>query len=272
MQEEFSIVLTSNKYSGANNVSNDGSKFTVQLTESLRIPNDALNCNISMDSASVWWSVNNIKAGINDTLYIHGLTTTNTETDFIIVIPSGLYDLQSLNSKIQQLLENQDGKILPYNNIELIADNATQRVVIKFNYSVVTMNFTTNNTPRVILGFDSQIYGPYVGAPENVFAPNIAEFNSIDSFLIHCDLVDRGILYNNGYSQIVGQVLIDVSPGSQIIYNPYNPSKVEANNLIGGNRRAIRVWLTDQNNNAVDTNGEIFSLKLRFQFIRQLKN
>lgn len=269
-EEEFSIVLTSDSSQGASNISTDGSRFEVQMNESLRVPDDAINCSISMETASIWWSVANIITGTNDKMYIHGLDTSDVEQDFTITIPQGLYDLPALNLKIQQLLENEDGKISPYNNIDLIADNATSKVVIKFNYSVNTIDFSQSDTPRITLGFASAVYGAYAGAPENVLAPNVAQFNSVDSFLIHCDLVDRGILMNNSYSQIVGQVLIDVSPGSQIIYNPFNPTKVEANNLIGGARRVIRVWMTDQAGNAVNTNSEIYSLKLKVSYMRPL--
>jgi hypothetical protein len=268
--EEFSLILTSDATQGASNVSSDGSRFEVQMNESLRVPDDAINCSVSMESASIWWSVANIITGENDTMYIHGLNTSDVETPFTIVIPQGLYDLPALNLKIQQLLENEDGKISPYNNIDLIADNATQKVVIKFNYSINTIDFSQSNTPRDVLGFNNAIYGAYAGAPENVLANNVAKFNSVDSFLIHCDLVDRGILLNNKYSQVLGQVLIDVSPGSQIIYNPFNPTRVEANNLIGGSRRAIRVWLTDQSGNAVNTNNEMYSLKLKIYYMRPL--
>jgi hypothetical protein len=270
LQEEFSIILTSDPSGAASNISADGSRFEVQLDESLRVPDDAINCNISMDSASVWWSVSNIITGTNDKMYIHGLDTSDVEQDFTITIPQGLYDLPALNLKIQQLLENADGKISPYNNIDLIADNATSKVVIKFNYSVNTIDFSQSDTPRTTLGFASAVYGAYAGAPENVLAPDVANFNSVDSFLLHCDLVDRGILMNNSYSQVVGQVLIDVSPGSQIIYNPFNPTKVEANNLIGASRRTIRVFLTDQAGDPVNTNGEFYSLKLKVSYMRPL--
>jgi hypothetical protein len=270
LQEEFSIILTSDPSGAASNISADGSRFEVQLDESLRVPDDAINCNISMENATIWWSVANIITGTNDKMYIHGLDTSDVEQDFTITIPQGLYDLPALNLKIQQLLENADGKISPYNNIDLIADNATSKVVIKFNYSVNTIDFSQSDTPRTTLGFASAVYGAYAGAPENVLAPDVANFNSVDSFLLHCDLVDRGILMNNSYSQVVGQVLIDVSPGSQIIYNPFNPTKVEANNLIGASRRTIRVFLTDQAGDPVNTNGEFYSLKLKVSYMRPL--
>jgi len=264
--EEFSMILSSDTATGATNVSADGSEFDVQLNEAIKIPDDALNCSLSVESATVWWSVANITTGVNDKLYMVGLDTSDVTQNFTLTIPQGLYDLTALNLKIQQLLENQDGKISPYNNFDLIADNATQKVVIKFNYSVCEIDFSQSDTPRELLGFASSNYGPYAGAPENVLAPNVAAFNSVDSFLIHCDLVDRGILLNNQYTQVVSQVLIDVAPGSQIVNTPFNPTKIEAHNLIGASRRTIRVWLTDQAGNAVNTNGELYSLKIKISY------
>jgi hypothetical protein len=264
-EEEFSMILTSDATQGASNVSTDGSSYEVQLNEALTIPKNCLSCSVALEEASIWWNTHNINS-TNNKLYLTGQNVAGTTTAFTITIPNGLYDLPSLNLKIQQLLENDDGKISPYNNFDFIADNASSKVIIKFNYTDCEIDFTQSDTPRTILGFNSAVYGTFAGAPYNLQAPNVASFNTIDNFQLHTDLVDAGLLINNKYSQVVAQVLIDVEAGSQIIYQPLNPTKIEANNLIGGSRRMIRVWLTDNTGAVVDTNGELFTMKLKISY------
>ena len=101
-------------------------------------------------------------------------------------------------------------------------------------------------------------------------ADNAAAFNTINSFLIHSDLVSRGIRLNNNYNQTLGQVLIDVSPGSQIVSKPFNPPRVSADELAGTIKSTIRFWLTDQSNAAVDTNSEYWTARIVISFMRPI--
>ena len=62
------------------------------------------------------------------------------------------------------------------------------------------------------------------------------------------------------------QVPITVSPGSQIVASPYNPLRIDANNLIGATRNRVKFWLTDQAGRAVNTNGEIWSVLIVLRY------
>ena len=127
---------------------------------------------------------------------------------------------------------------------------------------------TPNDTFRTILGLNSAIYGPYATAPYELVAPNIAGFNTVNYFLIHSDLTSRGIRFNNTFTQVISQILIDVPPGSQIIYAPFNFPSISCPELIGASRKVMRFWLTNDKNERVNTNGENWSARVVIKYKR----
>ena len=264
--EEISMIVSSDPNNGATNISSDGSYFEVQLQDGLKVPKDALNVNIAVEEATIWWSVPNIITGENDKVYITGPNTLDVVQNFVLTIPQGLYDLAGINEAIARELESAGAKIDPEPLITLSPDEATQKVQLRFNYATVSIDFTQNDTPRVILGFDSAVYTP---VPENpLLAPNVAAFNQVNYFLIHSDLTNKGIRFNNNYNQTIGQVLIDVSPGSQIVSKPFNPARINAPELAGATRTNLRFWLTDDEDRRVNTNNEYWSARIVIHWLQ----
>lgn len=259
--EEFNILVNSSPSAGARNVSADGSTFTVQLNTPIQIPAEAKHVHISVPSATVWNVVPNIIEGVNDQMFI-----TENANNYQITIPQGLYDLPSLNNAIAVQLENE-GALTDPTILTLVADESTQRVIIKANYVGVSIDFTQPNTFREILGFDAVVVGPSTLAPENFIAPNVAAFNTIEYFKIHSDIVPEGIQQNQDYDQTIAQVLITAAPGSQIVSEPFLPAKSEASYLAGTMKKSIRFWLTDQSGNLVNTNGEAFSARIQIAYL-----
>ena len=188
---------------------------------------------------------------------------TNPNAPQDITIPQGLYDLTGLNASIARELELIGSPAF----ITLNPDEATQKVEMRFNFAGVSVDFTQPNTFVDILGFNKQIYGPYA-VPTPILAPNVAAFNSVNYFLVHSDLTNKGIRFNNSYSQTIGQVLIDVPPGSQITSQPRNPAKINAPELAGATRTTLRFWLTDDANRRVNTNNEYWSARIVIHYLR----
>jgi hypothetical protein len=271
--QERSILITSDPQQGAVNRSADGSAFEIQLDEAIQIPKEALNVQVSVEEATVWWTVPNIITGINDTFYIFGDDDQLVPVPqlFVVQIPQGLYDLTGLNNALQSGLEAQGARTVDALNnalplVSLAPDDATQKVLLRFNYPNVTVDFSQPNTPRAILGFDSLLYGPFIGAPLNILAPFVAAFNQVNYFLIESDLVQSGIRFNNRRTQVVTQVLIDVAPGSQIVSKPFNPPRISAQELAGSKRTNIRFRLTDQNLRSVNTNQEYYTARMVIKY------
>ena len=265
---EISLLASSDPASGAINRSADGSQFEIQLEDALQIPEGAVNITLDIEEATVWWVIPNIITGVNDKMYLTvPRALDDALTAYILTIPQGLYDLSGLNQAVLRELSNQGAKIAPTNTLNLSPDDATQRVELELYYIGSSVDFTQNGTFRNILGFNSQIIGPSIIAPQVYIANNTAQFNQVNYFLIHSDLTNKGIRFNNSYSQTVSQVLIDVPPGSQIISRPFNPARINASELGGAKRTNIRFWLTDDKNRPVNTNNEFFTCRVAIKYL-----
>lgn len=247
------IILSSSEASGALSKSPDGSSFQINLERGILVPKEAVYSYLVCQSAEIWNTSPNILTGINDKLYLSdGLGA------LVITIPQGLYDRSLLNEEIDRQIV-ASGR--PTNSIVLLGNDATQKIILEIAASGTSIDFTQSDTFRDILGFNSQIINTVV-ADTLVTADNVAAFNVIDYYLLHADLVSKGLQVNGKYSQIVSQVLIEAPTGSQIKYEPQNIPEIPCNELIGNKINTINVWLTDQDNQRVDTAGEDYSMRL----------
>jgi len=268
LNHEIPLLITSDTTQGATNKNADGSYFEVNFgQDGIKVPNNAINVTVAVEESTIWWSVPNIIAGVNNNLRVIGpRASDDAKTTYNITVDQGLYDLSGLNTAILRQLENAGAKTSPDPIITLLSDDATQKVIIRLNYVDSSVVFVPNS-PYEILGWnlnDTLITGGT--APINRIAPSTASFNTINLFLIHSDLSNKGIRYNNDYKQIITQVLIDVAPGSQIVATPFNPPKIDCPELIGQNKKSLKFWLTDDKNNLVNTNGENWSCRIVIKY------
>jgi hypothetical protein len=213
------------------------------------------NLEISVPTSSIWWVIPNINNGVNNAVYVNYLAT-----DYVLNIPQGLYDLNGCDEAILRELSAAGLPISPP-LFQLQADTNTQRVLIKFNYAGVTLDFTQPDTPRLIWGFNSVLVGPSL-LGQTVTAPNQAAFNQINYFLIHSDLADQGVRFNGSFNQSIGIAQIVVAPGSLNVYEPQHPATFSQNPF---KKKRMRFWLTDDQNRRVNTNGEFYSFRVVFK-------
>lgn len=255
---EIPLLVSSDVNAGAENVSADGSTFYITLDEPLEIPRDATSVDVVVQEATIWWVIPNVVTGVNDSFYI------DDGAAFVAVVPQGLYDLSGLEAAVERELVTLGATAGLFN---FIADDATQKVVLRLNQAGTQIDFTQADTFRDLLGFNSQLVpvAPTVGVFTQL-GDNPAAFNQIDYFLIHSDIVTRGMRINNTYTRTIAQVLINVPPGSQIVSTPFNPPHSQAPELIGTKRGRIQFWLTDQANNLVNTNNENWSARLVIRY------
>lgn len=270
IEYKLPFIFSSSEAAGATNLNSNKSSFEVNLERPIIIPRESKNCYITVQNATAWWNVFNIQAGVNDQLaveYFDGVLTVN----HTLTLDPGLYDLDHLNTEIERELV---GVLLPGNLFFFTPDQATQKVVIQFNYTGVQLDFSAVRNFSILLGFDERLVplgGQTTTAPQYEKGDNIAEFNTVNYLLIHSDLVSRGIRVNDIYNNTIAQILIDQPPGSQLIETPFNPPEIPANELIGEKRRNLRFWITDDNYNDIDTQGEIFSVRLIIHYSLPIK-
>jgi hypothetical protein len=287
IENEISMILNSNPIDGAANLSADGSFFQVNLEDGgIQIPGGAINVTVSVESASVWFSTPNIisadsldgRLKQNNKMYFTNVPLVGGGTGNVVIeVEQGLYDLTALNDEIFKKIKSTAPfmYVTPGTTskspVVFDADPATGKIFCIFNEPNVTIDFTPNDTFRDVLGFNAQSIASPAGAsqtnPLSVDAPNTARFNSLTSYLIHSDIVQNGIRFNNSYNQTLTDVLIgDAATFEQINSTPFNPPKVDANELRGIHRNNISFWITDQDNNRINMAGEYWSFRMVIRY------
>jgi hypothetical protein len=258
------LIFSSDPQNGAINITDQGSAFEVALQEPLHIPHDATNVKLKVVSSTIWWTIPNVNAGVND-IFRFDIGGSGVVT---AIVPEGLYDMIALYRALQTILISPPVSLAPAYvsaNFQLIADAATQRVQIYLAMAGDSIDVGTANSVFQLAGWPTG--SPIVAGPGVTTAPQVAQFNQVDYFLIHSDLVSRGIRFNNAWTQTIAQVLIDVPPGSQIDYAPFNPPASNANELIGANKWNVKFWLTDSRNRPVNTFGEFWTARIEISYI-----
>jgi len=249
-----SFFFSSDPLVGAQNVSVDGSEFTVVLDAPIALPQGAMSATLSVSQASVWNTSYNISAAFGN----NEITIVEGEVPFTLIIPDGLYSLSGLNAYLATQFVNM---LLPANLIVISGDDATQRTILTFLNTGDKVDFTQPNSVRGILGFDPDLVVS-TGPGFNVFSDEPANFNRVNSYLIRSNLVSQGIPVNNIGQGIISQIPISVPPGSQINYQPRNPIPVDASELVGMGKNAFTFSLVDQNLRPTPTAGETWDFVL----------
>jgi hypothetical protein len=262
MSRKFFISrdFNSDPQAGAQNISDLGSSFDVFLNPPLHIPHKAKNIYLIVDSATIWYNTPNINEGANNNFRIIYDSTT-----YDIVLPTGLYTVDSLSNKIRFALSNQG---LPEDLIVLFGDISEDKAVIEFNYPDTQIDFTINNSIRDILGFDSRFVplAPTVNVPLFETGDTVAKFNNIEFYYIKSSLLSRGLATNSDYSGILAKILIDVDVGSQIKHKPFKNFYISASELTGANLTRINFQLTDDKNQLINTREQPFSITFQIQY------
>ena len=250
----ITLVVSSDQALGATNVNTGVSRFSVQFKNTIEIPDDAQNITLQCTQATIFWTVLNIIEGINDLFQLE----VSGDAVYIVTLEAGLYDVSGLNNAVNNNLVNQG---LAAGLVSIIADNATQKILLSFTTAGLQVKWVAQSFFKLV-GFNSLQSIPAGGFTLGSFselAPNIADFSDVSSFLLHTSLVHNGIPLGDTASQALSQILINVRPGSQINFNPFNPIKLNVDHLRGQTINEASFWITDQLNRTLDFNGQFFS-------------
>ena len=150
--------------------------------------------------------------------------------------------------------------------ITFTPDNATQRVIINFSQPSLRVDFSGVDSCCEVLGFTATPHPlAYTTSVASIYGDTQAKFNHIESYLIHNDLAN-GIQFNGKFSNVLAHIVINSSPGDQIIYEPFQPVRIQAQNLAGRNINSIRSWITDQDSESLDFAGETSTYQLLIRY------
>ena len=104
--KQQSFFFTSATENGAENVSADGSKFSVTLNNPFRIPKSAMYATCEVEQAFVWFVTPNISVDFGNNLFQFTTSDINNPGTHTITIPDGLYSRANLTSFLSTAFTN----------------------------------------------------------------------------------------------------------------------------------------------------------------------
>lgn len=165
-----------------------------------------------------------------------------------VIIPTGTYDINDINSYLKDVLELDDAYV------QIRPNNNTLKTEIKTQAEV---DFTKGNSIGRLLGFKKRLLLAN-RTHESDYPTDISKVNAI---CIECNLV--GGSYNNGVPvHIIHQFFPNVPPGYKIIESPQTviylptPAKVITN---------IIVKITDQDGGLINFREELVTVRLHLR-------
>jgi len=164
-----------------------------------------------------------------------------------IDIPEGCYEIQDINQHIQRIMTG--------NAISLKTNNNTLRCILNIapNYKV---DFTTQNSIRTVIGFQSKVYTAAYNESENIV--NIININSLR---ITNSII--GSSYSNGSTEpMIYSFCPNVGPGYKIIEVPHNLVYLP---IILNKIDSMETKLTDHSGKLVNLRGEELSLRFHIR-------
>ena len=268
--KQLSMFFSSDPADGAQNVSADGTKFSIALNNAINVPKGSVSCEVGIQSASIWNTSPNLSPDFNNNKFVFTTSNAAQPGTTTITFPEGLYSLTNFNTFLSSQFINLG---LPNNLITLVADTSTQKTVLTFLEAGDQVDFTGAGTCREVLGFSSRL-SPLTAqvAGFSDFSDNEAAFNRNNVYVIRGDVVNSGIPYNNRAANILSSVPITVRPGSQINYSPTNVLWSQANELIGNPRSNLSFELSNQALKPTPTAGDYWSFVLTIRYSVLLSN
>lgn len=253
---ETTLYFSSDPANGAEQPSQDGSSFAVELEPPLVLPSNAVSIECALTGAQIWFNAPNVTRA-ND-----WWPTTPAPPPYDplnkIFLPEGLYGVSELN---QWALYNTA------NTISFAAENATGRIRITSTVNA-TLYFDAAGSIGPLLGFTATVNIP---AGESVVGDSPARLNSLNLYLIEATegaFSSGGIPFNGVRSGTLGVVPVPkgTSPGEQIKFDPQQLLWVDARHLAGQPVANARFRLTDDERRPVDTQTEFYSFTLALRW------
>lgn len=263
----LTFLCDSNPNTGATNINALGSEFTVNMQPSLHIPAYATNISVVVKNAVVWFVTPNVIENKNDRIDIY-----YDDVLYPLQIPSGLYDVDTLSSKINSTIHFQSSGVVPIDLIKLLPDFAENKIVIQFNYYKTDIDFNVEFSIGSILGFSPQLLEGFDDSGEGpvpfYFEGDLtARFNTTDYYLIRCSsLLSTGIQFNNDFSGIMCRIDVKGNINTKLEYDPNQVAVIPAPRLRNCSLSQLTFQLVNQNGELVDTRGEYWSVLFEIHF------
>ena len=180
---------------------------------------------------------------------------TDYEHYIMITIPSGAYEIESLNDEIKRIIvddehfseENYPFKIRP--------NFSTLGSIIETSNEEAAISFKPDDSIGSLLGFNKRtIYEEYN------LSDNPVDIISFDNIFIECDIA-QGMIFRGRRSGIIFNFVMDVDPGYRYIHKFHGGVQwymLETKDFIS----SINFKLKNENGGLVSFNGQSVSFRL----------
>lgn len=245
------------RYSTTLTLTGNSTDFTTSFHFPIRL-NPEWECEAAFLSLETYNSIPNITQTNNSFRY----STDSGQTWKIIRLPVDAYEYEQIKEEIQrQMIENND---YDQTNNSFFINFSIRRLssLIEIKNPNYKVDFGIENSIGPTLGFGNEIlsYGIHK-------SPNIVDINRVNSILVNVDFIEGGYV-NKTLSSSIHNFSPKVGPGYKIIEKPspelifYRVSKYFIPD--------VRIWLTDQDNNLIDLQGERITVRILIRSISNL--
>ena len=163
-------------------------------------------------------------------------------------LPTGCYEIKAINAVLKRFVKENKGD---EKDLCLSPNRSTLTSILVLDEKVEVDFRGENGTLRTVLGFNADLYKK--GRNESQHIVNILRVNSI---FVHCDIITMS--RRNGIaSPIIYTFFPNVSPGFKIVDRPRNLIYLPLSLSVISR---MTVWLTDQDDKALDTRNEQLTL------------
>ena len=219
-----------------NSKTNEPNRFKYDLIDKLDLKNP--NKNMALGNLSIYYSWKNVKSTYNNNEFKISAPTWNDTFDS----HDGSYNIPEIQDYIGYIIKKHE-TIAETAPILIYANKTSNRIVfkIKTGYKLELLSKETMK----LLGSTKDT----IDAAKN--SENVPRLENVEVVLVHCNLVNNSyqqhsrVLFTFVPNKQYGQ-LISISPHSLIFLKTMNTDFSE-----------IEIWFTDQNNNALEIEGNV---------------
>lgn len=176
-----------------------------------------------------------------------------------ITLPADAYEFLQIAEEIKRQMTLNDDYDSVNKSYYITFDIYRLSSLIEITNENYQVNFDCENSIGPTLGFRNEIIGSGFNK-----SPNIVKIMDINSILVNVDFIS-GTYVNNHRYPTLHSFYPKTAPGYKIIHEPkhlfYLP--VTSKQL-----DCVRLWLTDQDGNAIDLQGEILTVTI---YIKKVK-
>ena len=180
---------------------------------------------------------------------------TDDDHYIMITIPSGAYEIESLNDEIKRIIIDDEHFTSENYPFKIQPNFTTLGSIVEISNQESAISFRPDDSIGSLLGFNKRaIYEEYN------LSDNPVDIISLDNIFIECDIA-QGMIFRGKRSGIIFNFVMDVDPGYRYIHKFHSGVQwymLNTNDFIS----SINFKLKNENGDLVSFNGQSVTFRL----------